>query len=87
MTDLQKTQQAAERVRCRYLHPNQWTEAADPCGWIRGKLEEAEEDGNPVGPAVSINLDPQRSLRHWTTNQAAYTSWYEAPNTNTTEDC
>jgi hypothetical protein len=22
MTALQKTQQAAERVRCRYLHPN-----------------------------------------------------------------
>jgi hypothetical protein len=40
--------------------PNQWTEAADPCGWIREKLEEAEEEGNPVGgPAVSINLDPQ----------------------------
>jgi len=39
--------------------PNQWTEAADPSGLIRGKLEEAEEEGNPVeGPAVSINLDP-----------------------------
>ena len=40
--------------------PNQWTEAADPCGWIGEKLEEAEEEeGNPVeGPAVSINLDP-----------------------------
>jgi hypothetical protein len=31
MTALRKTQQAAERVRCRYLAPNQWTEAADPC--------------------------------------------------------
>jgi hypothetical protein len=39
--------------------PKQWTEAADPCGWIRGKLEEAEEEGDSVGePAVSINLDP-----------------------------
>jgi hypothetical protein len=38
--------------------PNQRTEAADPCGWIREKLEEAEEEGDPVGgPAVSINLD------------------------------
>jgi len=38
--------------------PNQWTEAADPSGWIREKLEEAEEEGNPVGgPAVSINTD------------------------------
>ena len=40
--------------------PNQWTEAAEPCGQIRGKLEEAEKEGNPVGgPAVSINLDPK----------------------------
>ena len=31
MTALRKTQQAAERVRCRCLQPNQWTEAADPC--------------------------------------------------------
>jgi hypothetical protein len=39
--------------------PNQWIEAADPCGWIRGKLEQAEEGRDPVGgPAVSINLDP-----------------------------
>jgi hypothetical protein len=39
---------------------NQWTEAADPCSWIRGKLEEAEEEGNFVlGQAVSINLDPR----------------------------
>jgi hypothetical protein len=34
------------------------TEATDPCDWIRGKLEEAEEEGDPIGgPAVSINLD------------------------------
>jgi len=30
----------------------------DPCGWIRKRLEEAEE-GEPIGrPAVSTNLDP-----------------------------
>jgi hypothetical protein len=58
LTAFRKTQQAVERVRCKYLHPT--TEAADPWGWIRGKLEEAEEEGDPVGePAVSINLDPQ----------------------------
>ena len=41
--------------------PNQWTEATDPCGWIRENLEEAEEEEeeDPVGgPAVSINLNP-----------------------------
>jgi hypothetical protein len=38
---------------------NQWAKAADPCGWIREKLEDAEEDCDPVGePTVSINLDP-----------------------------
>jgi hypothetical protein len=40
--------------------PNQWTEAADPCGWIRENLKEAEKEGNPQGgPAVSVNLDSQ----------------------------
>jgi hypothetical protein len=39
--------------------PNQWTETADPCGWISEELEEPEEGGDPVGgPSVSINLDP-----------------------------
>jgi hypothetical protein len=28
--------------------PNQWTEADDHCGSVRKKLEEAEEDGDPV---------------------------------------
>jgi hypothetical protein len=38
--------------------PNRWTEAADPCEWIKEKLEEAEK-GDPIGgPAVSTNLDP-----------------------------
>jgi hypothetical protein len=32
----------------------QWAESADPCGYIRERLEEAEEEGNAVGePAVS----------------------------------
>jgi hypothetical protein len=39
--------------------PNQWTEAADPCGLVRGKLEEAEEEGDRIRrPAISANLDP-----------------------------
>ena len=59
---------------------NQWTESGNSCGWIREKLEEAEEEGEPVErPAVSTNLDLPGSLRHWTTNQEAYTRWYEAP--------
>jgi hypothetical protein len=39
--------------------PNQWIKAADPCGWIRKKLDETEKEDNPIGgPAVLINLDP-----------------------------
>ena len=61
MIVLQKTQQAAERVRCRYLHPNNGQKLVT-LSWIRKNLEEAEEEGNPVGePAVSINLDPKIS--------------------------
>ena len=41
---------------------NQWTAPADLCGWIKGKLEEAEEEDNPVGgPEVSVNMDPEIS--------------------------
>jgi hypothetical protein len=40
--------------------PNQWKAAADPCGWIREKQEEAEEERDPVeGSAVSTSLDTQ----------------------------
>ena len=43
---------------------------------------------DPVGrPEVSSNLGPLRSFRHRGTNQAAYRSWSEAPNTYTVEDC
>jgi len=38
--------------------PNQQTEALEPSGWIREKLEETEEKGDSVGgPAVSTNMD------------------------------
>jgi hypothetical protein len=42
--------------------PNQWTEAADPCGRIREKLEEAEDEGDPVGePESQLTCNPQIS--------------------------
>jgi hypothetical protein len=52
---------------------NQWTEATDPCGRIRGKLEEAEEESNPVGgpvvstwtPKISQILSHQPGSIHW----------------------
>jgi hypothetical protein len=45
--------------------PNQWTEAIDPCSWIREKLE-AEEASYPVGgPAVSTwTPDISQTLDH-----------------------
>jgi hypothetical protein len=47
------------KSQMKIFTPNQWNEVGDPCGWIREKLEDAEEEGNPVGgPAVSINLNP-----------------------------
>jgi len=62
--------------------PNQCTEAADPSGWIRKKLEEAKEEGNLVGgPADSINLGSWDLL-----DQAAYTSWDEISNMYIAED-
>jgi hypothetical protein len=39
--------------------PNQWIEVGVPCVWTRDSLEEAEENGSPIGrPAVSTNPDP-----------------------------
>jgi hypothetical protein len=68
MTALRKTQQAAERVRCRYLHPTNGQKQLIPVVEL-GRLKEPEEKGDPVGgPAVSINLDPKifQTLDHQT---------------------
>ena len=60
------------------LAPTQWMEANDPCGWIGEKPEAAEEEGGPINmPAVSTELDPPRSLRKGTNNQATYRSWHD----------
>jgi hypothetical protein len=57
MSKLQKSQQAAERVRYRYLHPTSGQKLLIPVVERQG---EAEEEGDPVRrPTVSINLDPQ----------------------------
>ena len=57
MTALQKIQQAAERVRCIYLHP---TNGQKQLLLNLGRLKEFEEKGDHIGePAVLINLDPR----------------------------
>ena len=58
MTSLQKTQQAAERVKCRYLHPSSRVKMLPPIVELGERLEEVEEEGDPGGgPAVSTNLE------------------------------
>jgi hypothetical protein len=47
MADLCEAQQVADWNRCRYLTPSQLSEVGDPCGWIRERLEAAEEMGDP----------------------------------------
>jgi hypothetical protein len=70
------------------LTPHQWTEAKNLWDCTREKLEEAEEEVEPTRkPAVSINLDSRYFLRHITINQAAYTSWSEALDPYTSQDC
>ena len=40
------------------LTANHWTEVGDPYGTVRGRIEGAEGDGNPIGrPTVLTNLD------------------------------
>jgi hypothetical protein len=40
------------------LITNLWTEVGDPCGKIRGRIEGAEGEGDPIRrPAVSTNPD------------------------------
>jgi hypothetical protein len=57
--------------------PNQWTGASDPCGWIRERQKEAEEEQSQLirTPEISQTLDHQSG------------SWNEVSNTYTEEDC
>jgi hypothetical protein len=61
MTALQKTQQAAERLRGRNLHQTNGQKQLTPVVEV-GKTKRSWEKANPVGgPAVSINLDAEIS--------------------------
>jgi hypothetical protein len=40
------------------LPANHWTDVGDPYGRVRGRVEGAERNGNPIGrPTVSPNPD------------------------------
>ena len=56
MTIFLKTQEAPERVRCRYLYPINGQKQPTPVFEL-GRLREAGEREDSVGQAVLINLD------------------------------
>jgi hypothetical protein len=66
------------------LAPNQWTEVADPFCWVWESWKKLRRVILVEGPAVLI-YTPE-IFQIWTTKQTAYTSWYEASNTNTVEN-
>jgi hypothetical protein len=74
MTLVQKTQQAAERVRCRYLHLTNGQKLLIPVvGLGKGRKK--------LRRSVTLKEDQQshltwtlKSLKYWTTKQIAYTS-------------
>lgn len=57
MTILQKTQQAADRVRCRYWHPTSGEKLLTP-GVELGKGWEKERRRATLRRMSSLNLDP-----------------------------
>ena len=53
-----KSPKSSWRSSMQIFTSNQWTEVDEPCGWIRKRLEESEEEGDPIRrPTVSTNLD------------------------------
>jgi hypothetical protein len=86
ITDLWKTQQSAERVRCRYLHSINGQKYLSLVVEL-GKTERSWGEGQSCTRTSRLNYSESlRSLKHWTTKETAYSSWYEAPNTHTVED-
>jgi hypothetical protein len=81
----QKTEEAPETVRCKYLHPANGQKQLTPVF----ELKKAE---NNLRRRAILQKDqqsqsgPLRSLKPCTTKQAAYTSCYEVPNTHTVKD-
>jgi hypothetical protein len=68
--------------------PKQCTEAVDPYSWIRERVKEAEEEGDPIrGPRVSINLDPWDLSNTGPPTRQNTPAEMRPPNTYTAEDC
>jgi hypothetical protein len=74
MTTLQKNQQAAERVRGRYLHPTNGQKQLTPVVELGKSWKEDQQSQLTLTPEISQTLD------HQTDNRCQL---YEAPNTHT----
>jgi hypothetical protein len=60
MSALQKTQQEAEKVRCRHLHPTNGQKLLTPVVQLGKSWKKLRTEGDAVGrPTVSVNLDFQ----------------------------
>lgn len=80
-------EQATQRVKCRCSHltngQKPWTPVVE-----LGKSWKKLRWGRPHRKTRNFKKPGSlRCVRHWTTNQAEYTSWYDAHNTCTAEDC
>jgi hypothetical protein len=49
MAALQEAQQAADWDSGRYSNPMTGLKSGIPCAWIGERLEEVEEESNPIG--------------------------------------
>ena len=58
MIALQKTQQAAERIRCRYLHPTNGQKLLTLVAELGKSWKKLRRRATLGGPAVSTNMDP-----------------------------
>jgi hypothetical protein len=71
MTALQKTQQASERDRCRYLYLTNGQKLLTPVVELGGSWKKLRRRATLSEDQQSQLTLTQRSLKHWTTNQAA----------------
>jgi hypothetical protein len=87
MVALSEAHQSAERVRWRYLHPTNEEKLGTPVVELGKKLEEAEEEGDPIGrQAVITNLDPKDLSYSEPPTRQRTPDWYEASDIDTAED-
>jgi hypothetical protein len=87
MTTLQKTQKAAESVRCRFLHSTNGQKQLTHVVELGKGWKKLKEKDDPVrGPAFSIYLDPQNLWNTGPPNRQHTPADMRPPNKYTGED-